>query len=362
MSRNGTSKEEREILKAMLGKIASGSNKEESLNHAIKELHGISKEWDKCRINKWIYNNQRASSIADDDLTSVPTIDTLQKLKIVPKTFSDGANQYTLRSKAENASGGITGYYQCNNCKQNITVAIINGVPHPNSIHNCYVSETRKRIIELHKEKMKYIAQAELLLTSNPLLTPLQVYHEIVKIGTPGYEERMNIIKKKDIANIKEGLAPQLQVKDITFPDAAKFMTDGTKRVKFLISRITEPWFCILFGSAEQLIFFKMAKKIFIDGTFRETPHEFENGQLINILILHETNVYLPVIHILINSKEEEAYEYALKQVRIATDFPKAELVMTDFEPGLQNACRKMFNMDDVQDAIFIIQRQSRQC
>ena len=98
------------------------------------------------------------------------------------------------------------------------------------------------------------------------------------------------------------------------------------KKINFLSNHMLFPYNFIVFSCNDQKAYFKRANKIFIDGTFRETPKDFKNGQLINILILHnETNVYIPVVHILMQSKLYEEYKYIFNLLKISGCWPKPD-------------------------------------
>jgi hypothetical protein len=82
---------------------------------------------------------------------------------------------------------------------------------------------------------------------------------------------------------------------------------------------------------------------LFIDCTFDVVPHPFT--QMMVIMLYDEaTQLYLPVFHVLLQSKHEDAYIEAIHQCIVAANHKMDGISITcDFEKGLINACKSQF-------------------
>jgi hypothetical protein len=82
---------------------------------------------------------------------------------------------------------------------------------------------------------------------------------------------------------------------------------------------------------------------LFIDCTFDVVPHPFT--QMMVIMLYDEaTQEYLPVFHVLLQSKHEDTYIEAIHQCIVAANHKMDGISITcNFERGLVNACTTQF-------------------
>ena len=82
---------------------------------------------------------------------------------------------------------------------------------------------------------------------------------------------------------------------------------------------------------------------LYIDCTFDVVPHPFV--QMLVIMLYDEASqMFLPVFHILLQSKHEDVYIEAIHQCIVATGHKLDGISITcDFEKGLLKACKSQF-------------------
>ena len=96
----------------------------------------------------------------------------------------------------------------------------------------------------------------------------------------------------------------------------------------------------------------KRSNFLFIDGTFKITPKPFQ--QTLNFTVLDPvTNRYIPIAHIFMKGKTEEAYKAALSQINIYLNLRHFTLCMTDFETSLINAVSYFVGPQKVYGCLF---------
>ena len=92
-------------------------------------------------------------------------------------------------------------------------------------------------------------------------------------------------------------------------------------------------FFCILLGSVQ----------LYIDGTFRICLSQFYQCLIIMVFVV-QTEVYVPVMYILMSGKHESFCWHALPWVFVASNWKVYPFSVTfDFEKGLHNAIRGQF-------------------
>ena len=92
-------------------------------------------------------------------------------------------------------------------------------------------------------------------------------------------------------------------------------------------------FFGILLGSVQ----------LYIDGTFRVCLSQFYQCLIIMVFVV-QTEVYVPVMYILMSGKHKSFYWHALPWVFVASNWKLYPFSVTfDFEKGLHNAIRGQF-------------------
>ena len=90
----------------------------------------------------------------------------------------------------------------------------------------------------------------------------------------------------------------------------------------------------------------------FIDGTFDVAPSGFK--QLLIIMVyLPKHKIFYPAAYITLTGKSEALYHHAFANLNVLAtqqDLPlKPKLVMSDFEAGMRNAVKKVWNLKEEQ-------------
>ena len=99
-------------------------------------------------------------------------------------------------------------------------------------------------------------------------------------------------------------------------------------------------------------------EELFIDGTFKMAPKNFY--QILNIWgFLISKQLYLPLVHILMTSKNQICYKHVflkLKQLlvdnNLDTDF-KEKIIVTDYEKSLRSAIEEILNPKELRGCFF---------
>ena len=354
-SRRTTTKKEKEtILSIFKSGDAIGKNNNELIKFISTKLLTIQSNWSDERISKWLANNK--TLIADflsKEISQKPEQPD-EKRHGFPKIYSDGFNKYVFSDCHIKANGDLSGYYKCICCSEHVIIIKNSTGMFLARPHACTNVLNHKVEIEIQNLHNQLLVKAEKLLNENPGIGAKELYARVTNRKEKGYEKRELALDKKDIANLINAHNKIKCTIDQFITPAAQLFKFGGKEVNFLFFHQGAPFHFIAFSSKEQVTQFRRGRKIFIDGTFRETPIEFTDGQLLNILVLHEeTHIFLPVMHILMQSKTEEAYDILFRLIKVYTDFPKVEFVMSDFEDALQNACRHHFGTDKVTGCFF---------
>lgn len=87
-----------------------------------------------------------------------------------------------------------------------------------------------------------------------------------------------------------------------------------------------------------------------IDGTFKISPKNFYQVIIITCRIY---NRYFPVTYIMLPNKLEETYVYAFQVLLDHLVEVKIKFIITDFEIGLSNACKKVFKEAKIRLCLF---------
>ena len=110
--------------------------------------------------------------------------------------------------------------------------------------------------------------------------------------------------------------------------------------------------FLFLHSDFQEAIIQEVAKQphphLFIDGTFKWCPRQWH--QLLNIAVYHrEKKLYIPVAHVLMQTKKYEGYQVAIKWIK--ENLPiTPEFITTDFETALMDASKHVYpNVELVQ-------------
>ena len=283
----------------------------------------------------------------------------LEKTKVpetnpFPKQFSDGKHVFVFNKLYRKFNGVASAYYKCTNCKKSVVTNHSQGITYLVKNHDCNIILSNIETAQLQIIKYKMLEEAEKLFINDKNISSLECYRRVIKYDLVGYDIRLKALSLKEIENLKNQINAKKNTRDAYLPESAQVFQLNGENINFLSYHILHPLHIIIFSCDDQKAFFSRAKKIFIDGTFRETPKDFADGQLLNIIILHEeTNVYIPVSHILMKQRTYEAYCFVFSMLKIDGNWPNAEIVLTDFEDALQNSCKQAFNVEKTTGCYF---------
>ena len=127
--------------------------------------------------------------------------------------------------------------------------------------------------------------------------------------------------------------------------DAQFCMYEGHEFVKMIIKRNGS--YLVVFGF-EKNYEENNANVLLVDGTFHIVPACFtKDYQMLNFMIhVRDTDMYLPILHILMKGKSYTDYKFAFSQARLFINFKKYEYISCDFEISLINSLKELGNGD----------------
>ena len=355
MSRRATTPQEKELLFNIFKTGDYSKTSDDDLTKLISvELLKINSNWSQSRISKWISNN-KAAILDIMKNSTIQKVDPKEEKRMgFPQIYNTDTCTFTFSDCHLKANGEISGYYKCNNCNAHVIVCKNESGMFLTRPHSCSNALNHKEETELQATKNALLAKAEKIMQDDPSMGPHQCYALLMNYSHPGYEMRQRAVSKKEIISLRNSIGKiKCDIDMFIPPNAQLFKFDGVEH-NFILFHQSSPFHILAFASKEQALQFKRGRKFFIDGTFRETPQDFKEGQLLNILVLHEeTHVFIPVIHVLMDKRTEEAYDNMFKLIIMYAEQPNAEFVMTDFETALQNACAQYLKTDNVTGCFF---------
>jgi hypothetical protein len=99
---------------------------------------------------------------------------------------------------------------------------------------------------------------------------------------------------------------------------------------------------------------------LFVDCTFSVVPYGFTQ-LLIMMAYFPAYNMYVPVFYVLMQSREEQAYLYAINSCCVAANMSlKVKTFTCDFERGLLNALHRMFPSAHMVGCLFHLKQALR--
>lgn len=144
--------------------------------------------------------------------------------------------------------------------------------------------------------------------------------------------------------NLPRTLYKEFYPHNLVIPDFVEQILSITKQnsENFLkyIAFYPEP--IIIFGYDRSVSICHSATKLFLDGTFKIVPRQFDDkGQLLTLMVLDQTtNEYIPVVHILMKSRTAEAYTTAFSALISIIGFNNFKTVYVDFEIALYKSIK----------------------
>lgn len=111
----------------------------------------------------------------------------------------------------------------------------------------------------------------------------------------------------------------------------------------------------LIFGFDKGISLAKSSKNLFLAGTFKIVPQFFQNkGKLLTLRILDPaSNIFIPVVHILMQSRTAEAYLQAFCESLPIIDFINFEIVTIDFELALFKSMKVICQESKVTGCLF---------
>lgn len=137
-----------------------------------------------------------------------------------------------------------------------------------------------------------------------------------------------------------------------TFPKTSEELIDSEfakykeqEFVQMIIKRKNN--YLVVFGF-ENSFREKNADMLLVDGTFRIVPSTFSKDyQMLNFMVhVIDTDLYLPILHLLMKGKKHEDYKFAFSQASLYIDFKKYKYISCDFEVSLIDTLKEFGNGD----------------
>ncbi|CAI2385595.1 unnamed protein product [Moneuplotes crassus] len=208
--------------------------------------------------------------------------------------------------------------------------------------------------MQFTRDEVKSVTKA--LIKKDPNMTPAQILTHIKSV-VPNAE----MPTRKEIGSIisteRELLIPSMGGAGMF--DLNKIMTlrktPFARGMAFTMVDSKPRHFLFLHSDFQEQIVKEVAKQphphIFIDGTFKCCPRQWH--QLLNVAVYHrEKKLYIPIAHILMQTKKYEGYQVALKWIKEKIPI-KPEFITTDFETSLMDAIKNVFPSVDIVPCFF---------
>ena len=323
----------------------------ETLIPKLSQHSSNPEHWNISTIKKWIYNaisrqttSEKISMLTETTQKKISTIK-----KIAPPILS--FNKSILhRKNIKQTNSGYHVYYKCEKCNCSITFKVSEGgllVPIEKYKHTTCFSESDKELSCDQFLRIKMLAKAEEKVMEGVIKGPRNLLNSMIfdkTIDAPD-KKKIEAITINDCRNIiNENTEKVEKYGDVTIPEKAAVMKCGSISIPFLKFHLLHPCVYIGFACPKQEELLRETTNIFIDGTFDVRPKEFktQKGQLLNFLIWDPvTNVYIPVLHVLMNGRKEYDYTILFKIIDVFFEIKKVTDVYVDFEFSISNSLEK---------------------
>lgn len=213
-------------------------------------------------------------------------------------------------------------------CRGRLKYNLLNRTWEKRFTHSCSIDGEREKSMEQLAKKTEveaFIKENVESYVLNPSMTPQMIYESVLASLAIKFESRAYAPPLK--ADIK-GIVRRLRNSDV--PDIEKIhqaplcnTVNGLQffKGKFEIAVRNSFVTCFFWASTEGINLLKQSDHIFIDCTFKSVPKP--SKQLLIIMGHHRyTHVYFPGIFVMMDSKNEEAYELVLFIVMDGCRFP----------------------------------------
>ena len=333
MSKNTIPPNISQFLNDNFGMYEDVANRSRNLQKLAEQINsqnnfsGIEK-WDLNRVRNYYYS--RAKSLRTQDGESNYDIPFQ-----IPNTIYHN-NSLCFLVKSYRAKDGIHCYYKCKTCGTSIPTILIgdNKVNFiDKQIHNYCTQQAQKQSETMTNLLLSGVVKAQTLLKSNKIFGPSSCIQalrkEMPELECQPLSLSQTIVQTAYKETRKEGFIESI----------IRSSTETSNDSNNVLYVLLHPRKTIAFCSAEQKETLKTSHMLFVDGTFDETSPEFKKGQLLNILTIDEHGFPLPLIHILMTKRTEEAYIHTFEDLKhFGCDFTNIQTIMCDFEVALISA------------------------
>ncbi len=313
----------------------------------VSDDHG---HWDKEKVQKWFYNSKSRST--SPEKIKLLTAENQQEIEDIKKHTPETlmfSKSILQRRNIKKTNSGIHVYYSCKKCHCNITFEVMeNWILRPieTSKHETCLSKEEETSTYDQFLRIEMLAKAEEKVQEGDVKGPRGLLNTLI------YDKSIKASNQKKIAAItlndckriiSENTEKVTKVADVTIPEKAAIVQCGGTSIQFLKFHVLYPCIYIGFCCRKQEDLLRESSNLFIDGTFKERPKEFrdQKGQLLNFLIWDPvTNIYIPVLHVLMNGRKEFDYFTLFKIIDVFLDTKKVIDIYIDFEGSLSNSIK----------------------
>ena len=160
------------------------------------------------------------------------------------------------------------------------------------------------------------------------------------------------IIYESELERIIRNVQSETRVKDILESlDPLKIQFDHQAYIRKISKGDVE---LVIFGLNKFIEIGRTSQLLFIDGTFKCVPIQFKGGQMLNFTVLEEsTNMYIPVLHVLMRNRTEKSYTGVFAQCMEYINFGSMQFCSTDFERALMEIAETFVGKNKVSGCLF---------
>ena len=334
-------KEEELLLQALEAFNQKISIDFKALEHKLKLNASDAQHWNEEIIKKWLYNASRRKR--DDEKTDSKELENVYRIAPTSLVF----NKSLFRRK--NIKKGVDGYhvyYSCTKCDCNIAFLVENNMLKPieKFKHTLCITQEEREFISNQYLRIDLFSKAEQKVINGEVTGPHSLLRSVlldesIKASEEDKLKGININDCKRIIN--DNKEKTKKIADVTIPEKAAVIQRGALKIDFLKLHLLSPCRIVIFSCNKQCSMLSNSSNLFIDGTFKERPADFKdsNGQLLNFLIWDSpTNVYIPVVHVLMTGRSEMHYGVLFNLINAFFDVKNIKDIFVDFEKSLSNA------------------------
>ena len=306
--------------------------------------------WDRRKI-KDFFNGHSLDNEAEEDSIEYPSILYHDNLEYRFNSLYCRKNnkRISYRCQNRNCTGRII--YCINGQENKIEIS-------QDHIKDCSITGN-KYTNKIYENFLKVIKKGEKFFSKKNNIGPAEIHHKMLKYSMKYPIIERPIISRYDANKIFKGKQTihQKLIIDSNLPKEIIF----PKGKNFVLFQSVIPYKIIMFSTPQMLKCALAGNVLFMDGTFRSTPKEFNMGQLLNVgVYVPQNNSFIQVFHILMQSRNEEIYSFVFSILSNYIDFKKMTQIMIDFETPLISGLEKYVSHNVLTGCLFHFRQSLR--